>query len=99
MKVNFDEIKNFVQAFSEREIKVICRSLVHSRCVSTFMPFTNDNRSALVWRHCDLINYIEQVDAVTGHDIDKIDIKITLLAIMQTINQYKLEFGDENLNF
>jgi hypothetical protein len=46
-----------------------------------------------------LINYIEQVDAVTGHDIDKIDIKITLLAIMQTINQYKLEFGDENLNF
>ncbi len=99
MKVNFDELKNFVQAFSEREIKVICRSLVHSRCVSKFMPFTNANRSALVWRHCDLINYIEQVDAVTGHDIDKIDIKITLLAIMQTINQYKLEFGDEILNF
>lgn len=99
MKVNFDEIKKFIYVYSEREIKVICKSLVHSRCVSTFMPFTDANRSALVWRHCDLINYIEQVDATTGHDIDKIDIKVTLLAIMQTINQYKLEFGGENLNF
>jgi len=99
MKVNFDEIKKFIQVYSEREIKVICRSLVHSRCVSTFMPFTDANRSGLVWRHSDLISYIELVDAVTGHDIDKIDIKITLLAIMQTINQYKLEFGDEILNF
>lgn len=96
--VDMKSLIGFVNQFSDREIKVICKSLIAARCVSSFMPFTEANRSGLVWRHSDLIDYINAVsDAPNAKAIDKIDIKITILAIMQTINQFKVEFSDELL--
>lgn len=95
MTVDMKSIIGFVNQFSDREIKVICKSLVAARCVSSFMPFTEANRSGLDWSHYDLIDYINTVsDAPNAKAIDKLDIKITILAIMQTINQYKNEFSN-----
>jgi hypothetical protein len=43
-----------------------------------------------------LVNYINAVDeASNGSGIDKLDIKTTLLAIMGTINQFKMEYSVE----
>lgn len=95
MTVDMKSLIGFVNQFSDREIKVICNSLVAARCVSSFMPFTEANRSGLVWSHSDLIDYINTVsDAPNSTNIDKLDIKITILTIMQTINQYKVEFSN-----
>ena len=86
----------FIDFYDDREIAVICRSLVAARCVSSFMPFTESNREKLIWQKSDLIKYIYAVDeASNGSAIDKVDIKTTLLAIMQTINQFKMEFSVE----
>lgn len=96
MTVDMKSVIKFLEMYDDREIAVICRSLVASRCVSSFMPFTESNREKLIWQKSDLINYINEVDeASNGSAIDKLDIKTTLLAIMQTINQFKMEFSVE----
>jgi len=96
MTVDMKSVIKFLDFYDDREIAVICRSLVAARCVSSFMPFTESNREKLIWQKSDLINYINAVDeASNGRAIDKLDIKTTLLAIMQTINQFKMEFSVE----
>lgn len=96
MTVDIKSIIKFLEIYNDREIAVICRSLVAARCVSSFMPFTESNREKLIWQKSDLVNYINAVDeASNGSAIDKLDIKTTLLAIMQTINQFKMEFSVE----
>lgn len=96
MTVDIKSIIKFLECYDDREIAVICRSLVAARCVSRFMPFTESNREKLIWQKSDLVNYINAVDeASNGSSIDKLDIKTTLLAIMQTINQFKMEFSVE----
>lgn len=96
MAVDVKSVIKFLDFYNDREIAVICRSLVAARCVANFMPFTEANRANLVWQKSDLINYINAVNEdSTGSSIDKIDIKKTLLAIIQTINQFKMEYSIE----
>lgn len=96
MTVDMKSIIKFLDFYNDREIAVICRSLVAARCVSSCMPFTEANRANLIWQKSDLINYINAViDNLDCSNTEKLDIKTTLLSIMQTINQFKMEFSVE----
>lgn len=96
MTVDMKSVIKFLDFYNDREIAVICKSLAAARCVSSYMPFTEANRANLIWQKSDLINYINVVaDDLNCSNIEKLDIKTTLLAIMQTVNQFKMEYSIE----